>query len=280
MINEVCVLSNYNKKYSQFLLKEIVKKEDNKLFICHEKLRAKVGVKENDTAKINLKFMYKYDNIFEVDIISLSSIKVTLDSKIYTDKDLINIEVKYKDEVSSQQDTVEVYNINDLLVPKFIPVSIYIKEIESYYTQYIKPDVLGFVVRDKYSEKTLDIDSLHYDNIERYMIEIQSSLNKNIYVSINDKRIDETESLTTIKTIDLSEYKERFKLVTNEICISQLNKKVKFTILKNIENNIYFKANKDLKWYEIDEIYSKENLSQDINYLENVFKSYDGMRNK
>ncbi len=267
VLNSVEVLSNYKEKYNQFILNEITIKEDNKLFVCHEKLKNKVGVKKGDSAKINLKFMYKYENIFEANIITLSNIEIKLDSPIYIDRDLINIEIKHKENVFKEQGVVELYKSKDLIIPKLIPISIYIEDIDTYSTQYIKPDILGFVVRDKYNNDAMDIDSIHYDNIDRYTIEIQTSKSEEIEMFINDNKVENELGII----IDLSKYKEKFNLAENKIYIKQLGKTLEFTILKDIKNPILKSINKDLKWYEIDENYTKENLSKDINFLASVF---------
>ena len=265
---EIEVLSNYNNKYSQFLLEDIIEKEDNKKYICHNKLRNKVGVDEKDCAKIKLIFIHKYERIFDADIITLNSIKINIDSPLYTNGENINIEVRHKNLVSNESANVEIIKVKDLLVARLIPISLYIEDIDSYYTHYIKPNILGYIVRDKYNLDTLDIESIHYDNLDRYEIEIQTSIDKKIDIFINSKNIE-----TNSNIVNLSEYKNLFNSSQNKIIISQLEKSVEFTILRDIKNHIFDRVNKDLKWYEIDEIYSKEDLKEDLNFLTRILNN-------
>ncbi|WP_071120812.1 hypothetical protein [Romboutsia timonensis] len=265
---KVEVLSNYDNKYNQFLLEDITQKEGNKIYLCHNKLRDKVKVDKDSSAKIKLTFINNYERIFDAEIVTLSSIDIKLDSDIYVEGDFVKIEARYKDEISSNESKIETIKIKDKIVSRFIPISIYIKELDSYYTQYIKPNILGYIIRDKYSFDTLDIDSIHYDNIDRYEIEIQSDIDKKIEVLVNSKKIDINSNI-----IDLSSYKEYFKLDKNNITISQLGKKVEFTVLRDVKNNIFDRLNKDLKWYEIDEIYTKEDLKEDLNFLARALKN-------
>ena len=115
---------------------------------------------------------------------------------------------------------------------------------------------------------TLDIESIHYDNIDRYEIEIQSDIDEKIDVLVNSKKIEIDSN-----TINLSDYKEHFKLSKNNITISQLGKSIEFAVLKDIKNNIFDRLNKELKWYEIDEIYSKDDLKEDLNFLARALKN-------
>ena len=265
---EVEVLSNYNNKYNQFLLEDIIEKEGNKLYICHDKLRDKVKINKESSAKVKLIFINNYERIFDSEIITLSSIDINLDSQIYINGDFVKIEATYNGLVSSNEAKIETIKIKDKIVQRLIPISIYIEELDSYYTQYIKPNVLGYIVRDKYNLDTLDIESIHYDNIDRYEIEIQSDIDEKIDVLVNSKKIEINSNI-----INLSDYKEHFKLSKNSITVSQLGKSIEFTVLKDIKNNIFDRLNKELKWYEIDEIYSKNDLNEDLNFLARVLKN-------
>ena len=265
---EVEVLSNYNNKYNQFLLEDIIEKEGNKLYICHDKLRDKVKINKESSAKVKLIFINNYERIFDSEIITLSSIDINLDSQIYINGDFVKIEAMYNGLVSSNEAKIETIKIKDKIVQRLIPISIYIEELDSYYTQYIKPNVLGYIVRDKYNLDTLDIESIHYDNIDRYEIEIQSDIDEKIDVLVNSKKIEIDSN-----TINLSDYKEHFKLSKNNITISQLGKSIEFAVLKDIKNNIFDRLNKELKWYEIDEIYSKNDLNEDLNFLARALKN-------
>ena len=269
-INEIEVLTNYDNKYNQFLLEDIAIKQGKNIFICNEKLRRKIGVMDNSSVKINLKFTYDHCKIFETDLIILDEIKIELDSKIYTNGDNIDINIKYKDKIYNEKSHVNIYTIKDLLIPSLIPVSVYIEEIDSYYTQYIKPNILGVLVFDKYNNEILEVNDLNFDDIHKYKIKIQSSLIEDIEISINNNKIE--SDLINNNIIDLIEYKRLFNKSKNIISINQYGKKIEISLIKNFNQSIFSEPNKKLKWYEIDEIYTKEKLSKDIDKLGKIFK--------
>ena len=269
--NDIYVLANYNNRYTQFKLQEIINIDNNKIFICHDKLRAKIGVDE-DAFKLNLKFIYNYDNIFESNIISIRNLDITLDKHIYFNKEDINIEIKYKDKVFKDKSNIEIYTVKDMIVPKLIPVSIYIEDIDTYHTQYINPDILYSVITNKSNNDILDIETINYEDIDLYNLEIYSSNNVDIEIYINDENVNTIKNIKSVTIIDISEYKEKFKYSNNNIVIKQMNRSLEINILRKLENRILNNINTNLKWYEIDEIYSKENLEQDIRLLANIFK--------
>lgn len=246
-VNDVEVLANYNEKYSQFILEDISFTKNNGLFICDEKLKTKFSIKNEDFAKINLKFMYNHENIFEEDIVILSNIRINLDSPIYVEGDLINIEVKYNDKIFKVQETIQTYRFKESIVPRLISVSIFIEELDTYFTQYISPNVLGFVLRDRYNHDILNINSIHFDNMDRYLLEAQTSIDEDIKVCINNENIDIEDK----KTIDLSKYKDKFRFEKNKICIKQLDKEVVFIIFRDVKDTNFSNVDKDLEWYEI-----------------------------
>lgn len=269
-IQEIEVLTNYDNKYNEFLLEEIVIKQGKNIFICNEKLRRKVGVRDNLSAKINIKFTYNYCKIFETDLIILDDIKIELDSKIYTDGDTIDINIKYKDEIYNEKAIVNISIIKDSLVSSLIPISVYIEEIDSYYTQYIKPDILGVLVFDKYDNEIVEVNNINFNDIDKYKIKIQSSLNDGIEILINDNKID--NGLINDNIIDLVDYERLFNKSKNIISVNQYGKKIEVIITKDFKQSVFSKPNDNLKWYEIDEIYTKEKLSKDIDKLGQIFR--------
>lgn len=269
-IKEIEIITNYNNKYSQFLLEDIAINEGKNILICNEKLRKRIGINNNLSAKVNLKFAYNHCKIFETDLIILDDIKVEVDSKVYINGDNIDINIKYKDKIYKEKSTVNVYKIKDLFVPNIIPISIYIDEIDSYYTQYIKPDILGILVFDKYDNEILETNELNFDYIDKYKIKIQSSFDEGIEVLINNNKID--NDLINDNIIDLINFDRLFNRSKNVISINQYGKKIEICLIRNFKQSIFTELNKNLKWYEIDEIYTKEKLSDDIDKLAKIFK--------
>lgn len=264
---EVEVLAHYNKKYNKFLLEDIVQNDENTLFIDHDKLRTKLGIDE-DSAKIRLIFLHNYERIFDANIITIKNINIQLDSNVYVSGDRIEINCKYKEHSETEVSNVEIIRHKDTLIPKLIPVSIYIDELDSYYTQYVKPNILGYIIKDKYNGGIMDIDSLHYDNVDRYKIQIQSSINDDIEVYINNNKVDIGSN-----DIMLEEHKDLFRFAENTIIIKQSGKSLEFRVNRDIQKNIFQKPNTELKWYEIDEKYSSEDLKNDIGLLGSIFKT-------
>ena len=105
--------------------------------------KRKSWIEDNLGAKINLKFIYNYEKIFDTDLIILDKLETKLDSKVYIDGNIVDISIKYKDIIYNEKSEINISRIENTLVSRLIPVSIYIEEIDSYYTEYIKPDILG-----------------------------------------------------------------------------------------------------------------------------------------
>ena len=269
-INEIEVLTNYDDKYNQFLLEDIITKQEKNIFICNDKLRKKVGVRDNLSAKVNLKFIHNYCKIFETDLIILDDIEISLDSKIYKNGDIVDINIKYKGKVYNEKSEINISTIKGVLVPGLIPISVYIEEIDTYYTQYIKPDILGLLVVDKYNNEIWEVDNLNFDEIDRYKIKIQSSLKEGLEILINDNKID--NDLINNNIINLIDYKILFNKSKNIVSINQYGKKIDITVTKDFKQSIFSKPNENLKWYEIDKIYTKEKLSKDIDRLGKIFR--------
>lgn len=269
-IQNIEVLTNYNNKYNQFELEDIIIKEDKNILICNSKLREKVGMEDNLGAKINLKFIYNYEKIFDTDLIVLDKLETKLDSKVYIDGDIVDISIKYKDMIYNEKSEINISRIKNTLVSRLIPVSIYIDEIDSYYTEYIKPDILGYLILDKETDEVLEDDKINFDEIDRYKIKIQSSMNEKIEIFINNNKID--EYLENDMIIDLNKYTNLFNRSNNIISVNQCDKIQNIFIIRNIKQGIFTRPGESLKWYEIDEIYTKEKLSEDIGKLGQIFK--------
>lgn len=269
-IQDIEVLTNYNNKYNQFLLEDIIIKEDKNILICNKKLREKVGIEDSLGAKINLKFIYNYEKIFDTDLIILDKLETKLDSKVYIDGDIVDISIKYKDMIYNEKSEINISRIKNTLVSRFIPVSIYIDEIDSYYTEYIKPEILGYLILDKETDEVLEGDKINFDEIDRYKIKIQSSMNEKFEIFINNNKID--EYLENDMIIDLKKYKNLFNRSNNIISVRQYDKIQNIFIIRNIKQGIFTRPDENLKWYEIDEIYTKEKLNEDIGKLGQIFK--------
>ncbi len=269
-IQNIEVLTNYNNKYNQFELEDIIIKEDKNILICNTKLREKVGIEDNLGAKINLKFIYNYEKIFDTDLIILDKLETRLDSKVYIDGDIVDISIKYKDMIYNEKSEINVSRIKNTLVSRLIPVSIYIDEIDSYYTEYIKPEILGYLILDKETDEVLEVDKINFDEIDRYKIKIQSLMNEKIEIFINNNKID--EYLENDMIIDLNKYKNLFNRSNNIISVNQCDKIQNIFIIRNIKQGIFTRPDESLKWYEIDEIYTKEKLNEDIGKLGQIFK--------
>ena len=146
----------------------------------------------------------------------------------------------------------------------------YIEEIDSYYTQYIKPDILGVLVFDKYSNEIVEVNNINFNDIDKYKIKIQSSLSEGIEVLINDNKID--NNLINENIINLVDYENLFNKSKNIVSVNQYGKKIEVIITKDFKQSVFSKPNNNLKWYEIDEIYTKEKLSKDIDKLAKIFR--------
>lgn len=269
-IQDIEVLTNYNNKYNQFLLEDIIIKEDKNILICNEKLREKIGIEGSLGAKINLKFIYNYEKIFDTDLIILDKLETKLDSKVYIDGDIVDISIKYKDMIYNEKSEINISRIKNTLVSRLIPVSIYIDEIDSYYTEYIKPEILGYLILDKETDEVLEVDKINFDEIDRYKIKIQSLMNEKFEIFINNNKID--EYLENDMIIDLKKYKNLFNRSNNIISVRQCDKIRNIFIIRNIKQGIFTRPDENLKWYEIDEIYTKEKLNEDIGKLGQIFK--------
>lgn len=267
---EIEVLANYDNKYNQFLLEEIITVKGKNIFISNDKLREKAGIKDNVSAKVNLKFTYNYGKIFETDLLVLGDIKFELDSKVYTKGEVIDIKIKYKDKIYNEKSEVDILTIKDTLVSRLRPISVYIEEIDSYYTQYIKPDILGFLVIDKSNDEISQVNDMNFDDIDRYKVKIQSSLNTGLEILINDIKVD--NKLINDSIIDLADCRNLFNKSKNIISINQYGKKVELIITKDFKQSIFSKPNDKLKWYEIDEVYTKEKLKEDIGKLGEILR--------
>ena len=95
-------------------------------------------------------------------------------------------------------------------------------------------------------------------------------MNDGIEILINDNKID--NGLINDNIIDLVDYERLFNKSKNIISVNQYGKKIEVIITKDFKQSVFSKPNDNLKWYEIDEIYTKEKLSKDISKLGKIFR--------
>ena len=95
-------------------------------------------------------------------------------------------------------------------------------------------------------------------------------MSEGIEVLINDNKID--NNLINENIINLVDYERLFNKSRNIVSVNQYGKKIEVIITKDFKQSVFSKPNDNLKWYEIDEIYTKEKLSKDIDKLGQIFR--------